>query len=564
MKEMAGKKLFGVVDKGKEKYVVAALLLLALTVRLYYLHPGLWHTDSVIAARRAEGSIRDGRLYYLQGVLGYPGYAAFNVLVYGGWHLLTGSQSAENILLYSNAVVGALGAVMIYYLTKELTGSGEAGAYAGAILAFLPEHISLSTFPKDLTLGSAAIMLAVWLALKARENQELKWKIGAGAMLGYAAAVRQQEFLFIPALLLFYYSDRLPVAVKKKKDAVRIKFSDSPWSIVEDVIALVVPVFIVFALFYVPRMIHQPGWSLIDAFLFAGGEQSGFSLFSDNLLNYSIPWVTKTISLLGWLILAGGLLVNYRRRKGVWFALVFWMVSYFMVFGNFQGVSPYFFFHAFPPAVIMMGWGLEYAFKRWGHITHSAVAALVILMLLNTHSVFEYRSRRCGPCEFAEKIGEEVPENSAVIGMDETQHYEYYGGIRKPMGHPNPMDQQAMQEHFRLIHEYLRNGTNVYVTTAGLSYDFLPQNILAYDQEQQVLFNRATGKAYENLVLNPDRRIVVDRDSHEALPLSGLYALELFNEFKTTKEFTMENEDWHHKDLDSGVYQATLYRLKER
>jgi hypothetical protein len=110
----------------------------------------------------------------------------------------------------------------------------------------------------------------------------------------------------------------------------------------------------------------------------------------------------------------------------------------------------------------------------------------------------------------------------------------------------------------------MRNGTSVYITTAGLSYDALPEEMVVYDPDVKVLVNRMTMGRYDNLAYDSTTRILRDRESGMQLPLSGLYSLELFNTFKATEVFTMENEDWHHKDLELGKYTATLYQLEER
>jgi hypothetical protein len=79
-----------------------------------------------------------------------------------------------------------------------------------------------------------------------------------------------------------------------------------------------------------------------------------------------------------------------------------------------------------------------------------------------------------------------------------------------------------------------------------------------------MLANRLTRKMYSNLVFNADTKVLADRETNTQLPLSGLYSLELFNEFNPTIVFTIEKEDWHHKDLDLSTYTAALYKLEER
>jgi hypothetical protein len=563
MSKKRGEKLFGVLAEDKAKYVPAALFIIALLLRLYYIQPGLWHTDSVIAAQEAERSVATGRLHYLQDVLGYGGFALFNTGVYLIWNLVTGG-SAEHILLAANAIMGAAGAALIYLLSVKLTGSREAGVYSGVILTFLPLNLVLSTYLKDLMLGSLLVMAAALTVLKAARQDSLKLKVLAGCVLGYAAAVRQLDFLFIPSFILLYYVYKPPVELKRRGDSVKVKLKSNPRGLAFDVLSLVVPVFIVFTIPYIPRMFSQPGFNPFEALLATGGAQTKAGLSLDILSRYSIPWATKSLTQLGWIVLIGSLYVNYARNRRVWLALTAWMTSYFIIYGSFQGVSPYFFYGAFPAAVLMMGWGLAYAHQKRGDIAHVIVVALVIWMFTSINPVLSYRRGRCGPCEFSRRIAEVTPVDSALIGMDETRHYEYYAPGRKVMGHPNPLSADEMGRHFSRLHGLLANGTSVYVTSAGLSYDILPGELLNYDPERKLLGNRMTGKAYVNLVYDDGTRALVDRDSGLQLPMGGLYSLELFNEFTPTVVFTMESEDWHHKDLDLGKYSATLIQLRER
>ncbi|MBD3389018.1 MAG: phospholipid carrier-dependent glycosyltransferase [Candidatus Altiarchaeales archaeon] len=568
------KKLFGVLDEQQARLAIVALFIIAFSLRLYYLQPGLWHTDSVIAAQEAERSVEKGRLHYLQGDVGYGGFAAFNTLIYLIWHTATGSDSAEGVLLFTNALLGALGCVLIYYLTVKLTESREAGIYAGIILAFLPLHLSLSTYLKDLVLGSAALMATAYALIKAREEDTTHLKVLAGALWGFAIAVRHQELLFLAPLILFYYHDSPPFELKRKRrGGWKFSLMEDPFDVIRDVSIIVVTGLVVFVLFYVPKMMHEPGFSLFEAIRSAGSAQgqAGVGLFTETFTRYSIPWATKTLTYLGWLVLIGSIVVNYGRgRRGVWLVLVAWMTLYFMIFGNFSGASPYFFFHAFPPAVMMMGWGLEYLQRNWGNIANIVVILLVAWMFIGFKPVLDYRRMECGPCEFSKRIAEVAPGRYVVIGMDETRHYEYYGHPIMGLGHPNPFQTDEMTKHMKMLDDYMSNGTAVYITTAGLSYEpinlqgLIERGAIQFDPELMVPVNRMNMKPYMNIVYDKENGMLVDAETGSPIPPSGLYGLELFNRYKSTIVFSMETEDWHHADLDQSKYTTTLFKLEPR
>ncbi len=548
------------------KYVPLALFLLALIVRLYFWPDGLFHTDSVIAVAEAEHSVADGKLYYLQG-LGYPGYAAVTSGLFWVYHTLTGATSAESLLIFSSLFFGSLSVYLLYVLALKLTSSKLTAIFSALVLCFMPLHLSLSTYVKDQMLGVCFMLASLILALKAGESGRLKYKVLAAAVMGYTIAIRQQEFLLIPAFLMLYVYASNPVKFSKNKGGYKISLNRPLNELVLDALVFAVVILSVFVAAFVPRMISEPGFNLVDALLVEGSRQGdGITLYSPLLTDYSIPWATKTITYLGWGVLFASIYLNYQRNRLVWAAMMCWMVPYFLILGNFQQVSPYFIFPAFIPAAFFIGWGLEYAAKKWKpEISYVVLAVLIIWMLSNIAPLLEYRSQYCGPCEFAKKIGELTPEGSRVHGGDESRHYEYYAKRSGSIGRANPLNLTDLELHFLDLRAKLANGTSLYITSAGLAYDFLPQGIVVPNpQNPSVLFNKANLRQYSNLRFDPQSQTLVDAQTNTILPVTGLYSLELFNEFKTTLVATVENEDWHHKSLDFGKYQSSLFRLELR
>ena len=557
--------------RGKDKdggkvwaYAPYLLFALALAVRVYFTPAGLLHTDSAIAVEEAERTVLTGRLHYLQGILGYPGFAVVNSLIFWAYHTLTGASSAEGVLIFSSAFFGSLGVALTYLLTLRLTGSRMAGVFAAVILCFLPLHLSLSTYVKDQVLGTCVLLILSLTAIEAGKSGKLRLTIATGCLLGYAMAIRQQEILFLPIVFLFYYLDKPLFEAKKVKGRLKFSLKASPYSVLYDGAVVVFCAAAVFVLFFVPKMIEQPDFDLWKSLRQSSGESAaGFGLITPQL-SVSLRWVTQMISGLGWLLLLSALYVNFTRNRRVWFALVAWTVLYFMFYGNLMGASPYFFFNAFPPAAMLMGWGLEYAYVKWGKISLIVPALLVILMLSSILPVLEYRKAHCGPCEFAKRMGATTSRNSVVIGMDETRHYEYYARVDRAIGHPNALQADEMGKHLEYLRGEMRNGTGVYITTAGLSYDFLPQGMFGYNQAKKTLVNLQTKQTYDNLLFDPQSQAVFDNETQTRLYPQGAYGLQLFNTFKATPLYTMESEDWHHKDLELGIYDATLYKLTER
>jgi len=552
----------GLIGSDKVKYLPYALFIIAMLVRLYYMPAGLLHTDSVIAVQAAERTVWTGRLYYLHGILGYPGFALVNSLLFLIYHYLSGATSAEGLLLLSSAFFGSASVALTYLLALRLTNSRMTAVFSALILCFMPLHLSMSTYVKDQVLGSCTLLIASLVALRGGKDGKMSTRVLVGALLGYAMAIRQQEILFLPTLLILYYLGSSPFALRKAKERLKFVVQRSPLKVLYDLVIIVAISIIVFVLFYVPKMVDEPGFNLVSAILASSEESSaGFSLWSVQMPN-SLQWALMTLTYLGVTILAGSILVNFKRDRSILLTLAFWMVSYFLFYGNIVGASPYFFFQALLPAAIIMGWGLEWGYSRFGDKAYIVLVILILWMLITINPLLTSRKQYCGPCEFSKKMISAIPPGSYVIGMDETRHYEYYANITRNLGHYDPTDAESMIKYTKMLHSILQNDTNVYVTTQGFSYDFLPPEALVYDESKQELANRVTSKSYMNLRFDGQR--LYDRETGSQIPSIGLWGLEMFNDYKVTIVYSMPSEDWHHKDLESAPYTAALFRIGER
>ncbi len=557
-------------DNGLQlRHLPYLIFLLAFILRLYFWPDGLFHTDSVIAAQNAERGVSEGRVFYLQGRLGYPAYAFFNTALFYVANKALGLQSSEQLFILVSMAFASLSVVLLYNLTRELTGSWRAGVYSAIVLCFMPLHLSLSTYVKDQMMGACAMLLALTFALRASRDNTLRSKMLAVLFIGLAVAIRQQEFLLLPSFLVIYFWGKNPLNLRKSNEGLKVTISKSALKYLTELALIIVSVILLFVMAFLPRMYWEPRFDLVESFKGAGGEQvSGFSIFSKLMTEYSLPWATATITWLGWAILAYSHLLLHRKNRMAWAAMALWMVPYFLILGNFNQVSPYFIFPAFIPAAFFIGWGLSDLGERWGErLPYAALLGLCIWMLLNIAPVLDHRSSICGPCEFAKRIGEATPPGSLVESADESRHIEYYGGRRQYGMRPDPLNGTAVSGYLSKVSEIIDNGSGFYITTMGFGNDYLPRGILAASpQDQSMPMNLANGRVYENIraVSTTQGVYFVDRQTGMPLPSAGLYGLELLNRFRAVPVLTFENEDWHHKDLELDIYNSTLYRLETR
>ena len=554
-----------------------AICVLALLIRLYYWPAGLFHTDSVITAMEAERSAADLRLHYLQGLLGYPGYAIVTSAVVLFYQTLSGAGPSgtllnwgfsEDLLILFSILMGPLSVAAMYHMGRTLTGSRHAGAYAAFILAFMPLHITLSTYVKDQIFGSIFQMAALTAAYHAGNSRTLRSKIAAALLLGYSISIRQQEFLLYPAFLILYFSRNPFIGIKKSVGSMTISLTRPLISAAKDfaLLALLPPA--VFFAAFIPRKIYQPGYSVIESFMHGGGEQvGGFSLLSPLMVELSIPWAILTLTWFGIGLLFWGLLVGIKKDMKTTLAMASWMFPYFFILGNFAHLSPYFIFPAFLPAAFFMGWGLKDIRLRFGsYASNILVLTVTFWMLTSIHPVLSHRSQYCGPCEFAKRIGEVTPKGSYVSGADETRHYEYYGHRSpQPIPRPNFLDPAKTDEYLDFFEKTMENGTRMYVTTMDLYSDHLPDGLLGLNPDNpDAVINVANGRVYDNVGFDQSSGVFIDSQYGTKLPIIGIYGVELANRFRIVEVFSMENEVWHHMDLKIEKYESTLYELVRR
>ena len=555
---------------GKDLRVMLVLFVFAFAIRYHFMAAGLLHTDSVIEARAAEDFYEDYRLRYLQG-LGYPGESIVMTAGYGVFRLF-GAQNADYSTRFMSVLFGALSVPMLYLFVRRVSGQETTGVYAGLILSFLPVQLSLSTFGKGHGIELFFLLASAYLAVEAGAKRTLKLKVLAGLCMGFTVAVRQTSALFIPAYILLYYLESgLPFRLVRKGENLALNVRERPKAVASDMSILILLSPLVFVLAYVPLMYYDPNYSLIGSIQsFSQEANAGFSLWSP-LVKLSLEYSTKSLSELGWLLAAVGAAVAWRSNRRLAAALLVWFAVMFIYLSNVAMLSPRFVIPALAVPVILAAYAADWAGGRWGQPAALAIVFILIATMMwksDIYPVLDYRRQHCGPCDFSRMLGELTSPGSLIIAMDESVHYEYYAQ-RKATGHPSGddlMDPGKVEEHLTYLESMLRNGTDVYATTQGLGYDIPVSalaNIVGYSDDGR-LFNRQNGRIYSNVRYDPGRGAMVDAGDGMQLPVTGYYGLELNDRFRVIPVGMMENEDWHHSDLEGAVYKAFVFNITLR
>ena len=551
----------------QDAFLALLLFALAFGVRFHFRSAGLFHLDAVLDAVAAESALKDGRLHYLQG-LGYPGESLLMTLTYAAFRLF-GATSAGPAVIFASVLFGALGVPMLYLLARRLFDSRRTATYAAALLAFLPVHLSLSTFGKGHGMELFFLLLSAYLAVLAGERQTSATKLAAGVTLGFAMAIRHTSALILPAyLLLFWWASR-PASRERWKGGREFLPERSRAGMVRDAALLVVPAFAVFLLSFLPRMFYDHSYSLLDSVRGNIGEAAPGLGMLWPLLEKSISWATVSLTPLGWLLAAAGAIVLWRRDRLLATALLAWFAIFFVFLSDVSILSPRFVIPALAVPVMLAAVAVESIGGpgRFGARQAGAMAVLIGLcawMMANIYPVLEYRRHHCGPCDFARAAGRAIEPTAAILATDDGFHDGYYARRRVL---ERPMDLELLQEgklaaSLAQIDSLLRAGTAVYVTTLGLGYDLpLP---LKFDPTTLVIESAAEGKVYAHLRFDAPRKAIYDAETGVRFFEAGLYAIELLDRFRLEPVLQAENEDWHHSCVENVLYTSTLYRIRRR
>jgi hypothetical protein len=544
-------------ERKNDLILAGILFLIALIIRLYFLNAGLWYTDAVIAAQAAEATYNTHTLHYMHGV-GYPGDVVVITILYALFKLIGGAMSAEFATLFSSFFSAALSVGLIYLLVKRLTDSTFAGVSTALVLNFLPVYLSTSTFGMDHQLAVFFILLSFYLALLASKNDDYRLKVLASASLGWAAAVRLESLMMLPLMLLFYWKDRFPFSFWAKEGYARFKLTQNKDELLKDLAYLIIPMLILLLLPYSP-MLRDYGFNpLWGAFEY--NKWLGF--WVPGLTTLVIDWVSLSMTTLGWILAAAGLLALFtRKNKNVFFIVLLWC-AYFFVLANTATVEDR---HTIPALVgftVAIGCALDWIYQKIHQLVGVAVLLLLVgMMFAYIQPVLDYRAGFCGPKAFAFTLKDMVEQNSVIIVMDEGPHLQYYGKL-DTIGHPLDGDDVKINQSLAEIDGYLSNGTSVYLVSSAFVYD--NPGALSYDSSSGTLYNANTREIYSNLVYNPSSKSISDRSTGVSIPLFGLWQVELFSGFMVMPVKTVENEDWHKKSVMLGIYNETVFKILKR
>ncbi len=438
----------------------------ALVLRLVLLNAGLWHTDSIWQARAVESAVLDGSFTYMHPP-GYPGQVALGALFFWVHHLATGATSAAAAITVQSAVAGAVAAGLAVLLAKRLFEDDLAGFAAGLLLAVTPIFLSVTTFAKSHGSQAVFLLLAGIAAERAVPGRRLRAAILAGLALGFAASIRTESVLLVPALLVLLWRVESPIELAD--DGLRLRVPAA--HVGAHVGALVGGALLVPALLYA----QQTAAVGLEPFTSASSNSDFLGPFSRALTAQTLPALTTSFSWLGWPLLALGFVVAWRTRRGVALALTLWLVVMLVYLGNLAITVPRHLVPVVLPACLLMGGAVAAIGRRQRALAGAALVVVACAMVVPIWPVLQTRSRSAPTIDTLRGIAEHTEENAVIYAQDLGNHIRYVTG--REVGEHAIATRDAgrfaleVTDSMEEIRGHIAAGRPVYVTSDAFSYD---------------------------------------------------------------------------------------------
>lgn len=439
-----------------EWFIMSALFLFSLIIHIMFKATGLFHFDSVYDTIMVERSIADWSLHYSYG-WGAPGMIIILGFFYLIDHLITGVMSAERAYFFVTFLSAALSSVVIYLLVRKLSNKFVA-ASSSLLFSVSAIWLTSTTYPKTHSLAILFSLLSGLFLLSASEKKSIRMMVLAGISAGIAMSIRPIDggFIMIPLLMIYLHpkiKDRQVVLDKGKMS-------------MKNMAALVVPVFLVLFILFLPRLIEAGG--IGDVFAFSGAETRGgwMGLYSSQLPQ-SLAFMTKTATYLGWAAALLGILYLLKKREAYLLASISaWFLVFFLYIGNLAVVDARFLIPAIPPLCIMMAFGAMFVYEKHRVAGIIAVLLLAILMFSVGYPLIKARHEYSGQKEFAQFVEYSTQPDSLIMSGDNYVFINRYG-------HRQTIYFGNQEKTMNTILAKLLNGTHVYAVES--SFPFMSQ-----------------------------------------------------------------------------------------
>ena len=486
--------------------IVLSLFALSFGLRLAYKNAGLFLFDSVILAQATERTFESGTLHGQ--VNGRHGSVVISLLFYVPYRLVTGTESAEQSVLFANIFFGSLGVIAVYALTRVLLEDGIAALIASLLLSVSPIYLSTTTYAKPQGTEVFLVTSSMLCVALFKKRRAWWWLVFGSSLLGVAILSREASLIFLPLFLLLYLDPQItlkPPRVSLNRERLALRSLSAGFGPLT--IALVVGYF-AFLDKVIFHTLFTEGTSTVT---FLGIWSPSLSVALKDL-HLDLTTMGVALSLMGVVVLcrssANFLPVLFLL---LWAGLLFYIGNTIAYWARMLGIIsiPFFIFIAVAIARIY----------RWFRFLGAALAlGLALVLFLDIRPIIASRSHTSGEKQHALWIKDIVPPGSVIVVQDDAVFIRYYAGLKHrkyPIG--------AAQTPVRLLmwvketRELIESGTPVFLTSGSLAYD-----------------------------------------------RTGAFRRALMRNFQLERVGALETEDYHHSAIKFRHHKAQLFRILPR
>lgn len=464
------------------KHIFLFLFLLSFAVRLYYISPGMFHTDTVKLAMAVEKTLETGIIQ--PAVSKSYGLVILNTIFYTISHYILGATKSILTLNFTSVLFGSLAIPLVFLFTKELFNKFT-GIAAALIFSFNPVFLSVSTHGKDHAHAIFFVLLAGWSLLKALETDRNFYKILFGLSLGFSLFIRFPSILaLIPFGLIYILKDS-----KMDKYSVRSMLTVSvPFTIM----------FILVLYFQYDSILSQK-----EANLFLS-----FSSFNVSLLRSFFHAFTA----FGLFLSLYGLFRMFQERKKDASIFLVWGLVALLFFSSFVSVALRFFTELYMVAAIFSGYAVFHLRKKYGIVSVIVLLILIISSFLSIHPILVYRKDHATGNELVEYMESITEDDSLIVDYGDYLPYYEYTNSRAAMSCPLTDDQEKLAADIAFISSQQRP---VYIS----------QSCFGFGTEEQK--QRLLDSLKEKFTLKEVGQIEVD-DFHKSEVISDKSTYKIF------------------------------------
>ncbi|MDP2652552.1 MAG: DUF2723 domain-containing protein [Candidatus Omnitrophota bacterium] len=416
--------------KNDSVFLLVALTVISLFLRLAFLSKGPYNVDCLDFAIKSEELLTTGRLQ--TSGPGYPLFILLGAVFIGAARMFSIHDPVIGVNVMS-AFFGAMSVGALFVLLQNLLN--RTAAFFGAVmLSVFPICLAESTYGKNHT-ASLFFLLAGLAALASFQTTGRKRAfISAATLLGAMGATRIQDLPWImPAVtVLFFWPPGETGRVPATPFLNRLKLFTLMITIAASVMAVL----------HLPFILGTGRGNYLGYFAKSWdiGVTANFrGLISPSLLS-SLVILVCGLTPVGFLlsILGTGKLAVKNRR--VFYFLLTWLVFTLGFFGNLAGTTSRYLLIPAVPLIIaqsyLMGtlWQSRSRLIRYG--AGLTFVFIILLLFSQTYPILQFRHRFAPMVDFSYFVRDNTAPNAVIIASDEGWFIRYYAE-REPLKRPD-------------------------------------------------------------------------------------------------------------------------------